>query len=188
MSELRHGFKAWCEKAAAGYRRELGLLPHQALAPLELARLLKIQVITPEVLSGLSASAATHLCVTDADSWSAVTLLEGERKLVILNPSHSAARKNSDLAHELSHIILEHKPTQAFFGPDKTLMIREFDRVQEAEAECLSSVLLVPRAALLALLPVSDDEVAAQQLGVSTQMFRMRRNVTGVDRQLARRW
>ena len=188
MSELRRGFKAWCERAAAGYRRELGLLPHEALNPLELARLLKILVITPEALNGLSASAADHLCVTDADSWSAVTLIEGQRKLVILNPSHSAARKNSDLAHELSHIILEHKPTQAFFGPDKTLMIREFDRVQEAEAECFSSVLLVPREALLALLLVSDDEVAAQQLGVSTQMFRMRRNVTGVDRQLARRW
>ena len=108
--------------------------------------------------------------------------------MVILNPSHTAARKNSDLAHELSHIILDHKPTQAFFGPDKTLMIRELDRVQDAEAECLSSVLLVPREALLALLPVSDDEVGARQLGVSTQMFRMRRNVTGVDRQLARRW
>ena len=117
-----------------------------------------------------------------------VTLIEGDRKLVILNPSHSAARKNSDLAHELSHLILEHKPTQVFFGPDKSLLIREFDRVQEAEAECLSSVLLVPREALLALLPISDDEMAAQQLGVSTQMFRMRRNVTGVDRQLARRW
>jgi Zn-dependent peptidase ImmA (M78 family) len=188
LSELRRGFKAWCERVSAGYRRELGLPPHGALNPLELARLLKIQVITPEALNGLSASAANHLCVTDADSWSAVTLIEGERKLVILNPSHSAARKNSDLAHEVSHIILEHKPTQVFFGPDKTLMIREFDRVQEAEAECLSSVLLVPREALLALLTISDDEVAAQHLGVSTQMFRMRRNLTGVDRQLARRW
>lgn len=60
--------------------------------------------------------------------------------------------------------------------------------MQEAEAECLSSVLLVPREALLALLPVNNDEVAAQQLGVSTQMFRMRQNVTGVDRQLTSRW
>ena len=188
MSELRRGFKAWCERAAAGYRRELGLSPHQALDPLELARLLNVLVVTPDVLSGLSAGAATHLCVTDADSWSAVTLIEGERKLVILNPSHSAARKNSDLAHELSHIILEHKPTQAFFGPDKTLMIREFDRVQEAEAECLSSVLLVPGAALLALLPVGDDEVAAKQLGLGPQMFQMRGKGPGFDRRLPRRW
>ena len=188
LSELRRGFKAWCERAAAGYRRDLGLRPDEALNPLALAHHLKVLVISPEALSGLSTSAAHHLCVTDADSWSAVTLIEGDRKLVILNPSHSAARKNSDLAHELSHLILEHKPTQVFFGPDKFLLIREFDRVQEAEAECLSSVLLVPREALLALLPISDDEMAAQQLGVSTQMFRMRRNVTGVDRQLARRW
>lgn len=188
MNELRRGFKAWCERAAAGYRRELGLTPREALNPLELARLLDVLVITPEALHSLSVSATNHLCITDADSWSAVTLIDGARKLVILNPSHSTARRNSDLAHELSHIILEHKPTQVFFGHDQTLIIREFDRVQEAEAECLSSVLLVPREALLGLLSVSDDELAAQQLGVSTQMFRMRRNVTGVNRQLARRW
>ncbi len=188
MSELRRGFKAWCERAAAGYRRDLGLRPEDALNPLRLAGLLSVLVITPEVLTGLSASAAQHLCVTDADSWSAVTLIEGSKQLVILNPSHSTARKNSDLAHELSHIILEHKPTQVFLGLNDALLIREFDRTQEAEAECLSSVMLVPRDALLALVPINDDEIAAQQLGVSTQLFRMRRNVSGVERQLARRW
>lgn len=188
MSELRRGFKAWCERAAAGYRRDLGLRPQDALNPLHLAQLLGVLVITPEVLTGLSASAAQHLCVTDADSWSAVTLIEAGKKLVILNPSHSMARRNSDLAHELSHIILEHKPTQVFLGLNDALLIREFDRAQEAEAECLSAVLLVPRDALLALVPSNDDDLAAHQLGVSTQLFRMRRNISGIDRQLARRW
>ena len=188
VNELRRGFKACCERAAAGYRRELGLRPEEALDPLHLARLLNVLVITPDALSGLSASAAQHLCVTDADSWSAVTLIEDGKKLVILNPSHSTTRKNSDLAHELSHIILEHKPTQVFLGLNDALLIREFDRVQEAEAECFSSVLLIPRDALLVLVPINDDDVAARQLGVSIQMFRMRRNVSGVDRQLGRRW
>lgn len=188
MVELRRGFKAWAERAAAGYRRDLGLRRDEALNPFQLAEFMGVIVVTPAALTNLDTSVIQHLCVTDPGSWSAVTLIKGRQKLVILNSAHSQARQNSDLAHELSHVILEHKPTQVFVGPGGAMLMREFDRVQEHEAECLSSVLLVPRDALLSLLPRNDEEAAASQLGVSTEMLKMRRNVTGVDRQLSRRW
>lgn len=142
----------------------------------------------PSQLPGLAPTVLHRLLETDSDSWSAVTLIQQGRRLVILNSTHSKARQNSDLSHELAHIILEHKPTQAFFGPSGTLMMKEFDREQEQEAECLSSVLLVPRDALVVLLPRSDEAELAAHLGVSLEMLKMRRNVTGVDRQLSRRW
>jgi hypothetical protein len=188
LAGLRRGFKAWCEKAAAGYRRDLGLRRDHRLDPFVLASHLRVLVITPGQLSDLNPAALQRLVETDCDSWSAVTLIQNGRKLVILNSSHSQARQNSDLSHELAHIILEHKPTQAFFGPNGTLMMKEFNREQEQEAECLSSVLLVPRDALVALLPRSDEAALAAHLGVSLEMLKMRRSVTGVDRQLGRRW
>ncbi|HET9642622.1 MAG TPA: ImmA/IrrE family metallo-endopeptidase [Burkholderiaceae bacterium] len=40
--------------------------------------------------------------------WSAVTLIVGDRKVIILNTSHSAARQSSDLMHELAHLIRGH--------------------------------------------------------------------------------
>jgi Zn-dependent peptidase ImmA (M78 family) len=145
-------------------------------------------VSTPGAIPAIEPSALRQLLETDLDSWSAVTLIQNGRKLVILNSAHSPARQNSSLAHELAHLILEHRPTQTFFGPGGSLLMKEFDREQEAEAECFSAVLLVPRDALISLLPRTTEEALAAHLGVSLDMLRMRRNVTGVDRQLNRRW
>ena len=48
MAELRRGFKSWCEKASAGYRRDLRLLRHSALDPPRfLAAHLGIEVFYP---------------------------------------------------------------------------------------------------------------------------------------------
>lgn len=188
MAPLKRGFKAWCEKAAAGYRRDLGLRRDQPLDPHILATHLRVVVLTPGAIPGLDASTLRQLLEIDLDSWSAVTLIQNGRRLVILNSAHSRARQNSSLAHELAHLLLEHKPTQTFFGPGGSLLMKEFDREQEAEAECLSAVLLVPRDALISLLPRTSEEALAAHLGVSLEMLRMRRNVTGVDRQLSRRW
>jgi len=188
LADLKRGFKAWCEKAAAGYRRDLGLQRDDALDPHILAKHLRVLVITPDKLPGLAATTLRHLLHVDPDSWSAVTLVLSGRRLVIVNSSHPPGRLASSLSHELSHIILEHKPTQAFFGPNGSLMIKEFNKEQEEEADCLASVLLVPREALLSLVSRYDDQELASHFGVSLPLLRMRRNRSGVDRQLARRW
>jgi Zn-dependent peptidase ImmA (M78 family) len=112
--------------------------------------------------------------------FSATTIVVGPRRLIVYNPRHEAGRKASSLAHELAHVILEHEPAPAIGVGG----CRNWDGVQEAEADWLGSALLVPRSGALAWMLESDDvEAGASNFGVSIELFRWRINHTGVVRQ-----
>jgi Zn-dependent peptidase ImmA (M78 family) len=185
---LRRGFKTWCEQAALGYRRDLNLKPNSPLDPRLLAQHLGIAIWTPDQIPGLELRFVEHLLRTDPDCWSAVTLFEGAKTVILNNSAHGAARQNSTLAHELSHIVLEHPPSQVFFAPDGQMMMRHYNLVHEEEAGCLSGTLLVPREALLGLVRQrKNEQEIATYFGVSPDLVRMRKNVTGVMRQVLSR-
>lgn len=187
MTGLRRGFKSWCENASMGYRREFALSRESALDPRLLARKHGIPILEPRNLPGLDEQSLRQLLEVDPSSWSAATLSSGDRTVIILNPTHDDGRTNNTIAHELAHVILEHKAAQAFFTADGLLMMKHYDKVQEEEADCFAATLLVPREALLALIGrgVGDAALAAH-FGVSADLLRMRKNKTGVERQLGR--
>jgi Zn-dependent peptidase ImmA (M78 family) len=133
---------------------------------------------------GLSPAVLRHLTHTDPDSWSAVTLRQSSTNLIILNEVHSPGRQNNSLAHELSHLILKHDPAQLFVSADGMMMMAHYNPVHEAEADCLSSTLLVPRVALLYCLDEGfADKDLIKYFSVTSDLIRMRRNITGVDKQ-----
>lgn len=186
MATLRRGFKTWCENAAASYRRDLGLTRGAPLDPLILARHLGVLVWSPDEVPGLKQDVISHLTVDDPDSWDAVTIEAEGMVVIILNSSPDPGRRNNSLAHELSHIILEHEPAHVFHTPDGHMMMNEYNAVHEEEANCLSGTLLLPREALLqAIRQGMSDSAMAKHFGVSTALLRMRRNTTGVDKQLS---
>lgn len=188
MSLLRRGFKTWCENASRGYRRELGLEPFAALNPRLLAAKLGVRIWIPKDVPGLSASALKQLCKTDPDNWSAVTICVGDRQLIIINDQHSPERQNNSLSHELAHIILGHKAAQVFVSPKGQMLLSEYDKTQEEEADCLSVTLLVPRDALLAFLAKGHTHARiAAHFEVSMDVLKMRINLTGVQKQLGHR-
>jgi len=186
-SLLRRGFKTWCENVSYGYRRDLNLSRHARLDPRNLARQIGVAILTPHDIPGLDAETLNHLLTVDPDSWSAVTLTIGQVSIVITNSSHPDTRQNNSLAHELSHLILKHPPAQAFVTPDGMMVMNEYNRVHEEEANCLSATLLIPRDGLIHFLSLgwNDEEIAAH-FGVSMDLLRMRKNLTGVERQLSR--
>jgi Zn-dependent peptidase ImmA (M78 family) len=188
VSLLRRGFKTWCENAARGYRREFGLAPCDSLNPRLLASKLDIKIWTPNEVPGLPAASLRQLTRTDPSGWSAVTICIQGRSLIITNDQHSIERQNNSITHELSHMILEHKPSQVFVSPTGQMLLSEYDPVQEEEADCLSGTLLVPRDALLDLLGrgVNHGRAAAHFV-VTRDLLRMRINLTGVSKQLANR-
>jgi hypothetical protein len=107
---FERGFKTWCEKYATEKRVALGQL---ATAPLDtnaLAASLGVKVRTPLDIPNIGKDTLDVLLRSDGTQscWSAVTLVSGSRKVVILNSSHSLARQASDLTHELAHIIRGH--------------------------------------------------------------------------------
>ena len=186
MTSLRRGFKTWCERAALGYRRDLNLKPNSPLDPRLLAQHLGIAIWTPDQIPGLDAKAVHQLLQIDPDSWSAVTLFVREKTVILNNSSHGAARQTSTLVHELSHVILEHPPSQVFFTPDGQMMMKQYNLVHEEEAGCLSGTLLVPRGALLELIRQRANEQAiATYFGVSIELVRMRKNLSGVMKQVS---
>lgn len=188
MSLFRRGFKTWCENAAGGYRRDLGLPREAALDPRVLAKKLGVEIKTPQDIPGVDAWVIKQLLVEDVSSWSAVTLCIGKKCLIISNCSHSSERQNSNLAHELAHIILEHEPKKMFVSSDGLMMLRDYNSTHEEEAGCLSTTLLVPREGLLVQMKrgATDTEIASF-FGVSLDLLRMRKNITGVTRQLRAR-
>jgi len=180
---FERGFKAWCERLSLEKRGELGLRSQNPLDPRKLAENLGIKIWVIEDVPGLSAK-MKKILLEDDGSWSAATICIGTRNLIILNSSHSAGRQSSDLMHEIAHYILEHRPSALDVNAVGIMMLNNYDRKQEEEADWLAACLLLPRDALVHIKRRIPDLVeAAQEYGVSRAMLKYRLDVSGVNYQ-----
>src|SRR2546422_3194242 len=136
---LRRGFKTEANHTAREVRAELGLRLIDPLDPWALARHLEIPVLPLSSYAGLAADAVHHFHRVDRGAFSAVTVFDGPRRLIVYNDSHSPGRRASDLAHELAHALLLHRPGPAFDHRG----CRRWDSVQEEEANWLGAALLL---------------------------------------------
>lgn len=180
---LRRGFKAEAERIAQSVRAELGLKPWQPLDCLALADHLGIEVITLRELRRYGAKdESIRRLISPEAGFSATTICAGTRRLIVYNPRHAPGRRANSLAHELSHVLLEHEPKPAL----GTGGCRHWDEREETEADWLAAALLVPREGALRWMARGGDlEGGAEHFGVSVDLFRWRVNHTGVRRQLA---
>jgi IrrE N-terminal-like domain len=182
--ELRRGFKAEAENIAQLVRAELGLGTLDALDCFALADAWAIPVVSLGELreDGAKDGSIRRLLSEDA-GFSATTVVFGTKRLIVYNPRQPPGRSSSNLAHELSHLILEHEAAPAIgIGG-----CRHWNGVQEAEADWLGATMLVPRESALEWMLLSGDlEEGARNFGVSVELFRWRVNHTGVVRQVAR--
>lgn len=179
-SAFKHSFKAWCENVSLHQRKDLRLKPSDPLDPKLLARHIGTEVWTPERVPNLERESLITLLSEDPKSWSAVTLHVGTKHLIIINSTHSAPRRASNLMHELAHLLIGHKPARIDVSEDGLLMLNTYSKRQEDEAHWLAGCLLLPREALRAISKeMSDLKTAARRYGVSPAMLRYRMNVTG---------
>ena len=182
---MRRGFKADAERVAAELRSELQLDIVDRLDPLQLADHLAIPVFGIAQVaeaSGIDGFAA-YFTVSDPDAFSAVTIFRGSRRLIVHNESHHPNRRASNLAHELSHSILEHEPTPLVSSDGQRYWMREV----EEEASWLGAALLVPREGALAFLKRNwAIPKIATRFGVSESLCQWRIRQTGVVYQVER--
>jgi Zn-dependent peptidase ImmA (M78 family) len=116
-------------------------------------------------------------------AFSACTFTVSGRHVIVYNPLASPGRRNSDIAHEVSHIILNHDvKTVHSIG---SLNFFTCDAEQEQEANWLAGCLLLPRRLLftLARRGMTAQDIA-EQCEVSVQMAEYRLRTTGITRQL----
>ena len=180
---MRRGFKTWAERMSGELRQALTLAIHAPLPARRLAAYLGHLVILPGEIPDLPQSVATTL-YADGSSWSALTLPTPE-PLVILNPTHSPARQESDLMHELAHFLSKHKPEGMLKVGE--LVLRRYNSEQEDEAAWLGACLQLPRTGLVwAIRRGMPALEIAKYFGASEQLVRWRRAQTGVDIQLER--
>ena len=178
---FRRGFKSWCEQTATSLRKKRGLNPDAPLPARVLGEELDAEIITPRELADLPVEYVDRLLGVHSEFWSAITIPSERRALIVYNPSHSLARQNSDLMHELSHLLLNHVPGMTFIDPHSGLALRSHDKLQEEEASWLSGCLLLPREALLKIKRQKwSDEKACETHMVSLQMLKYRMNTSGV--------
>lgn len=185
---LKRGFKAQCERRALTVRQNLGLAPTAPLNAMKLAIDLGVTVWSAADVDGLPDADRHHLLDVASDEWSAFVLHESGRFLVLFNPRHSRGRVNSDVMHELAHIMLGHELVEVQETADGHLLNGQYDKDQEDEANWLGATLLLPRPALLWMRHRRMTDVAARtHFEVSADMLAWRIRMTGVDYQLARR-
>jgi IrrE N-terminal-like domain len=184
MPTLERGFKSWCERSALATRTELSIEAHAPLAARALAAHLGISLLTPGDLSGLPTDILNQLTHKDPQGWSAVSFMVDEQVTIIYNDRNSPGRQSSDIMHELSHIILDHDPSQVILSVDGSIGMRSFDAKQEDEANWLGWTLLLPRPALVHCLRLGRTAAEiAKEFDVSEQLVKYRTGITGINRQ-----
>lgn len=164
-------------------RSEMGLAPHDGLDPRDLATHLDVAVVDAATLVGLAELEGLERL--QAFAFSAATFdIEG-RRIIVVSPLRTPGRQNSDIAHELAHIMLMHELSE----------IRELDGTpfrtcspdEEEEATSFGGTLLLPRPLLLsAVRRKATIQEISEQFDVTLDMARFRYNTTGVAKQGAR--
>jgi Zn-dependent peptidase ImmA (M78 family) len=184
---MKRGFKSWAEAKSLELRRLCKLPGLSPLPARTLALKLGIDVVAPDQVPGIPVDVITLLTGRFAENWSAVCVPVNGSFVIIYNPTHSAARQESDIMHELAHIICKHIAWQSDIVGVFPFLMRSYNVEQEDEAAWLGACLQIPRAALLALIRRGfSNEALAALFGASEDMVIFRRNMTGIDHQLRR--
>jgi len=178
---LRRGFLAEAEREAKRIRAELGLGPGAPIDVSQIAKHLGIRVIAADEL--IDAARLHDLERVQAFAFSACTFDIDGTKVIVVNPLRTPARRASDIAHELAHLLLAHQLDE--IRSVGGVPFRTCRPDQEEEATNLGGTLLLPRPLLLSAVRRGlDDQAIAAQYDVTTEMARFRVNRTGVRRQL----
>lgn len=184
--KFKRGFKTDAEKKAIFFRNELGLHAYDPLPAIHLSEYLKIKVITPGNI--LEKSSNSYRVLMDSKEWSALTLTcQSGNRIIIHNNKNSKNRQESDLMHEIAHVICNHDTPDRNRIDGVDILLRSFNEQQEKEAEWLGGCLQLPREALLWHLRKNRSvEEIAEYFTASEEMVRFRINSTGVKQQVSR--
>lgn len=190
-TSLKRGFKARAEKIATECREKLGIHPCAPLCAFKLAESLDIIVYDatkflkdPNDINKLSGIAGNDC------GWSALTMLNNKgKRLIIHNPFHTPARQQSNIMHEIAHILCEHNKKPLPKGIKLPFGMRDFDKEQEDEAIYLGATLQLSRPCLLWAKKrnMSNSEIAIY-FNASVEMVNFRIASTGVNKQYSKRY
>lgn len=172
---LKRGFKARAEKIATECRENLKIHPCAPLCAFKLAKYLNVEIYnTTEFLKE----------VHEIEGFSALTMITkiGNR-IIIHNSFHNPFRQQSNIMHEIAHILCEHKVKELPVGVNLPFGMRDFDKLQEEEAICLGATLHLSKPCLLwARKRNMTNEQIASYFNASVEMVNFRMSMTGLNK------
>ena len=180
---LPRGFKADAERQAARLRAQLGIADYGRLRVELLAEHLGVGIVSADAL--VERERLEELERVQAYAFSAATFDVAGKSYVVTNPLRTKGRQASDIAHELSHLILKHELTE--IREVNGTPFRTCQPGQEEQATAFGGALMLPRPLLLSAVRRGwgPSEIAAE-FGVTEEMARFRYNTTGVAKQARR--
>lgn len=184
--KLKYGFKAEAERIGLRFREELNLKPHDHLCAFVLANHLRVDVIGHHE-TNISTAQAKEIGKSNS-GWSAFTLKNSQGiDVIVHNSFQSEARQQSNMMHELSHIICKHKLPPPTLIANLALPFRNYDPEIEEEAKWLGGCLQIPKEGLIwAVKKNMTREEVAEHFKASEQMVGYRFNMSGVKHQFSR--
>lgn len=195
---LRRGFKTEAEAQSVAIREKLGISPTAACPARQVAHLYGVSVSPAQCLlelveTILSDEFPDTQLVREQMCWllrpngefSAIVAIVRGHKMVLYNNAHSLARQESDIMHELAHVICQHPGDCLQLNAD--IGLRRFDHNHEEEAKWLGAILQIPSEGLFSLVKAGySNESIAEIYGASLEMVRFRRRLSGADVRLQR--
>jgi len=181
---VRRGFKAEAERLAERTRIQMGLRPDDRMDIRDLARQLHVAIIPADHL--VDQAQLEKLERLQPGAFSAATFhLPDGRTVAVCNPFNDPGRTNSDIGHELAHVLLDHDVREIQQLAGHTFLTCNPE--QEEEANWLAGCLLLPRPLLLReVFAGTDANTLAAKHQVSLSMARFRLNASGVVLQARR--
>ena len=180
--KFKRGFKSESEKKALFYRKKLDLKKYDPLPSDRLAHHLRVKIIFPSNIPGMNAKLLSR--VQSKNEWSAVTIQTETGNVIIHNDKHSLARQESDIMHELAHLICKHPFDALKIDQAGNICLRSYIEEYEKEAEWLGGCLQLNRESLLwSLSKRMDVNSISRHFCASKVMVTFRLNMTVVLRQ-----
>ncbi len=176
---LRRGFRKEAEEYAEEFRFELNLEPHAPLCPCKLSNHLEIPVCKLSEHPSIPDDVKNYFLGPGSNYFSATVIPFGTYREIVHNDAHHLNRQNSNVMHEVAHIILGHPPSPPLIDDAS----RNYDSMLEYEANQLGFTLLVPKVAALSAIEDFDSlMLAADFYGVSVSLLTARIQISDAAR------
>jgi len=177
--------KAELGRLADEVRSDLGLAPKQRFDPHLWSEQWGVEILSLDQATD-DPIALQRLTQDAPELWSAAVVKDESGHFVIYNHAHSAPRVLSDLAHEIAHLVAEHRLDVAWMDPSGKKC--GASPAHEKEAAELGGALLVPASeAKTHAVYGRQPEVLAERYGVSHEMAIWRMRASGGSK-IRSRW
>lgn len=162
------------EATATNQRNHVSCKAFERLPARVLAQYLQATIFTPETVPNAEPEQVKILC--NSDNWSAGIICKNPL-WIVHNSRHAPTRQESNLMHELAHVILKHE--MVGYDPKTGMPLRQ--QQDEDEAVYLGGCLQIPKRGLL--WAVQNKMTLAQivlHFNASEEMVKFRINVSGI--------